>query len=254
MVDLRHPLAVLASRMPWPQIEASQALVFAHRDRKGRLSEGADMFGPTLEAAGAGTSNAGRPRLPIRLMAARLYLKHAYNERDETLVERWAQDVYFQFFSGQAYFEPRFPCDRAQISRFRPEALVAACCGGMTGLPDMFNSTPSHQVDTGADQCDPAPPHGRHMFAQPKSHQRRNDKPHAHQGIGLADIPTRQDGKPYQSTQSVKRETQDDHGLRHRQPGCCTRMGAHAGFERKLRADRQQHAGHSKQEWVHGGP
>ena len=28
------------------------------------------------------------------------------------------QDVYFQFFSGQVYFEPRLPCDPAQISRF----------------------------------------------------------------------------------------------------------------------------------------
>ena len=86
MIDLRHPLAVLASRMPWSQIEASLAPVFAHRDRKGRLSEGADMFGPTMAVAGAGISNAGRPRLPIRLMVALLYLKHAYNESDESLV------------------------------------------------------------------------------------------------------------------------------------------------------------------------
>ena len=90
MIDLRHPLAVLASRMPWPQIEGSLAPVFAHLDRAGRLSEGADMFGPTLAVAGAGISNAGRPRLPIRLMVALLYLKHAYNESDESLVERWA--------------------------------------------------------------------------------------------------------------------------------------------------------------------
>ena len=33
MIDLRHPLAVLASRMPWQQIEASVAQVFS---RKGR--------------------------------------------------------------------------------------------------------------------------------------------------------------------------------------------------------------------------
>jgi hypothetical protein len=114
MIDLRHPLAVLASRMPWSEIEASLAPVFAHRDRKGRLSEGADMFGPTLAVAGAGISNAGRPRLPIRLMVALLYLKYAYNESDESLVERWAQDVYFQFFSGQVYFAPRLPRDPAQ--------------------------------------------------------------------------------------------------------------------------------------------
>jgi len=44
----RHPLAVLASHKPWPQIESSLAPVFAHRDRKGWLSQGADVFGPTL--------------------------------------------------------------------------------------------------------------------------------------------------------------------------------------------------------------
>jgi len=54
MVDMRHPLAVLASRMPWPQIEAALAPAFAHKDRKGRTVEGADMFGPTLSVAGAG--------------------------------------------------------------------------------------------------------------------------------------------------------------------------------------------------------
>lgn len=143
MIDLRHPLAVLASRMPWPQIEASLASVFAHRDRKGRLSEGADMFGPALTVAGAGISNAGRPRLPIRLMVALLYLKHAYNESDESLVERWAQDVYFQFFSGQVYFEPRFPCDPAQISRFRRVL-------GEAGVEQLLKTTIEAAVDMGA--------------------------------------------------------------------------------------------------------
>jgi hypothetical protein len=53
MVDLRHPLAVLASRMPWPQIEAALAPAFAHKDRKGRAVKGAGMFGPALSVAGA---------------------------------------------------------------------------------------------------------------------------------------------------------------------------------------------------------
>ena len=143
MIDLRHPLAVLASRMPWPQIEASLAPVFAHLDRAGRLSEGADMFGPTLAMAGAGISNAGRPRLPIRLMVALLYLKHAYNESDESLVERWAQDVYFQFFSGQVYFEPRLPCDPAQISRFRRVL-------GEAGVEQLLKTTIEAAVAMGA--------------------------------------------------------------------------------------------------------
>jgi IS5 family transposase len=143
MIDLRHPLAVLASRMPWADIEAALTPVFAHCDRKGRTVEGADLFGPTLAVAGGGVSNAGRPRLPIRLMVALLYLKHAYNESDESLVERWAQDVYFQFFSGQVYFEPRLPCDPAQISRFRRVL-------GEAGVEQLLKTTIEAAVAMGA--------------------------------------------------------------------------------------------------------
>ena len=72
MIDMRHPLAVLATRMPWPQIEASLAPLFAHRARPGRVLADADLFGSTAELVGSGVSNAGRPRLPIRLMASLL--------------------------------------------------------------------------------------------------------------------------------------------------------------------------------------
>lgn len=119
MIDLRHPLAVLATRIPWAEIEAALAPAFAHKDRAGRTVEGADLFGPTLAVAGAGVSNAGRPRLPIRLMVSLLYLKHAYGESDESVVERWAENVQWQFFSGMAYYEPRLPCDATQLGRFR---------------------------------------------------------------------------------------------------------------------------------------
>lgn len=68
MVDPRHPLAVLARRMPWSQIEASLAPLFARKARMGKSREDADMFGPTLVVAAGGVSRAGRPRLPIRLI------------------------------------------------------------------------------------------------------------------------------------------------------------------------------------------
>jgi transposase, IS5 family len=119
MIDLRHPLAVLATRMPWADIEASLAPAFAHKDRSGKVVEGADMFGPTAELVGAGVSARGRRRLPIRLMVSLLYLKHAFNLSDEELVERWAENVVWQFFSGMSYYEPRLPCDATQIGRFR---------------------------------------------------------------------------------------------------------------------------------------
>jgi transposase, IS5 family len=119
MIDLRHPLAVLATRMPWAEIEASLAPAFAHKDRAGKVLDGADLFGATAELVGAGVSARGRRRLPIRLMVALLYLKHAFNLSDEELVERWSENVQWQFFSGRAYYEPRLPCDHTQIGRFR---------------------------------------------------------------------------------------------------------------------------------------
>jgi IS5 family transposase len=48
-----------------------------------------------------------------------LYLKHAFNLSDEELCARWAESVPWQFFSGQTYYEPRFPCDPTQMGRFR---------------------------------------------------------------------------------------------------------------------------------------
>jgi IS5 family transposase len=118
MIDLRHPLALLSWRMPWEQIEGQLSPLLLHRYRPG-VARDVVSFGPTVQIAGSGVSNVGRPRSPIRLMVSLLYLKHSYNERDESLVERWSQDVYFRYFSGMDYFEPRLPCDATQIGLFR---------------------------------------------------------------------------------------------------------------------------------------
>ena len=134
MIDLRHPLAVLARRMPWGQIEAALAPAFARKDRPGQVMAGSDLFGPTLEIAGAGVSAAGRPRLSIRLMASLLYLKHAFNLSDEEVAARWAENVVWQYFSGQEYYEPRLPCDATQIGRFR--AAI-----GEAGVAELLKAT-----------------------------------------------------------------------------------------------------------------
>lgn len=117
MIDMAHPLAVLTRRMPWDEIEKALAPAFAHKDRAGREVEDANLFGTTMQLAGAGVSNRGRPRLPIRLMVALLYLKHDVS--DEELVERWSENLVWQFFSGMAYYTPKLPCDATQIGRFR---------------------------------------------------------------------------------------------------------------------------------------
>jgi IS5 family transposase len=40
-------------------------------------------------------------------MAALLYFKHAFNLSDEELVERWAENVVWQYFGGRDYYEPK---------------------------------------------------------------------------------------------------------------------------------------------------
>ena len=56
MIDLRHPLAVLARRMPWEEVEIALAPALSHRDRKGRQVEGADLFGTTGQLVGTGSA------------------------------------------------------------------------------------------------------------------------------------------------------------------------------------------------------
>jgi IS5 family transposase len=143
MIDLRHPLAVLAHRMPWAQIESALAPAFARKTRRGQAVAGSDLFGTSLQIAGAGLSAAGRPRLPIRLMAALLYLKHAFNLSDEELVARWSENVVWQYFSGQDYYTPELPCDATQLGRFRTAI-------GEAGVEELLKATIDTAVQTKA--------------------------------------------------------------------------------------------------------
>jgi IS5 family transposase len=119
MIDLKHPLAVLATRLPWGAIEAALAPKLARQALPSKRVQGRDLLGSFEVEFGGGVSPAGRPRLPVRLMASLLYLKNSFNLSDEELVERWAENVQWQFFSGMEYYEPRLPCDATQIGRFR---------------------------------------------------------------------------------------------------------------------------------------
>lgn len=143
MIDLSHPLAVLARRMPWSQIEVVLAPYFARAPRAGRSQQVQDWFGTTVQVAGGGVSSAGRPRLPIRLMAALLYLKHVFNLSDEELVQRWSENVVWQYFSGQEYYSPKLPCDATQIGRFR-KAI------GEAGVEELLKASIDTAVQTKA--------------------------------------------------------------------------------------------------------
>lgn len=134
MIDLRHPLAVLAQALPWAQLEAAVAPSLVRQvAATGSSSADTDLFGAVPAMAGA-PSHAGRPRLPIRLMISLLYLKHAFDLSDEALVLRWSENIVWQYFSGQHYYEPRLPCDATQVGRFRA-AL------GEAGVEELLKAT-----------------------------------------------------------------------------------------------------------------
>lgn len=64
-------------------------------------------------------SDNGRPAKPIRLMCGLLILKHLRNISDESVVEQWSENAYFQYFCGMHEFVPSFPCASSELVHFR---------------------------------------------------------------------------------------------------------------------------------------
>src|SRR6476660_6692203 len=48
-----------------------------------------------------------------------LLLKHIYGLSDEGVCERWVHDPYFQFFTGEEFFQHTFPHERSDLSHWR---------------------------------------------------------------------------------------------------------------------------------------
>jgi Transposase domain (DUF772) len=150
MVDHRHPLVVLSKRLPWAALEQALAPHFARQPRP-RLAKQVtvDLLGAHEVEFGNGISNAGRPRLSIRLMSSLQYLKNSFNLSDEELVQRWSENVVWQFFSGMQYYKPRLPCDPTQTPcRGRRRSGAVAQGHHRDGGRD-----PSHQAQR-AGACD----------------------------------------------------------------------------------------------------
>jgi hypothetical protein len=61
----------------------------------------------------------GRPAKPIRLMCGLLILKHLRNLSDESVVEQWSENAYFQYLCGMHEFVPSFPCNSSELVHFR---------------------------------------------------------------------------------------------------------------------------------------
>jgi IS5 family transposase len=51
------------------------------------------------------------------LIAGLHYLQHTYGLSDEQVVQRWAENPYWQYFCGETYFQPALPIDASSITR-----------------------------------------------------------------------------------------------------------------------------------------
>jgi transposase, IS5 family len=101
LIDQRHELVRLEKLIDWQSFEQCWSPQF--------------------------TSTTARPALPTRLMAALLYLKHAYAVSDEDVVERWCENPYWQHFSGERYFRHELPCDASSLTRWRQRTRASRC-------------------------------------------------------------------------------------------------------------------------------
>lgn len=61
----------------------------------------------------------GRPGFPIRMVAGMLLLKRMFDESDESVLERWVENPYWQYFTGEINFQHEAPFDRTELIKFR---------------------------------------------------------------------------------------------------------------------------------------
>ncbi len=71
--------------------------------------------------------------MPPRLVAGLVYLQQAYDCSDEAVVNAWIENPYFQYFTGETYFQTELPIDPSSLTRWRQrigdegvETLLAA--------------------------------------------------------------------------------------------------------------------------------
>jgi transposase, IS5 family len=65
------------------------------------------------------SSTQGRPAKAIRLMVSLLILKQLRNLSDESIVEQWTENAYYQYFGGEKLFSVKPPCAATELVEFR---------------------------------------------------------------------------------------------------------------------------------------
>ena len=67
----------------------------------------------------------GAPGKAIRLMVGLQYLKYTFNESDESVVDRWVENPYWQYFCGFTHMQHEVPIDPSSMSRWRKRVGAA---------------------------------------------------------------------------------------------------------------------------------
>jgi IS5 family transposase len=92
LIDPRHELVKLAALIDWDQFDTQWGTAFCE---------------------------VGRPAIATRLMAGLHYLKHTFGLSDEQVVQRWAENPYWQYFCGEIYFQHQLPVNPSSLTRWR---------------------------------------------------------------------------------------------------------------------------------------
>ncbi len=61
----------------------------------------------------------GAPAKSTRLMIGLHYLKHAFNESDESVVEKWVENPYWQYFCGYTHLQHVCPIHPTSMTKWR---------------------------------------------------------------------------------------------------------------------------------------
>lgn len=115
LVKPNHPLVKLAHALDWSEFE--QTLITS-------------------------TPETGRPTLPTRLMVGLHYLKAMYHESDESVVEKWIENPYWQYFYGEQCFQHDFPCHPISLVKWQKRVGVDEIAKIHQAIANLFG--PSH--------------------------------------------------------------------------------------------------------------
>ncbi len=107
IINLDHPLCRLSHQIDWGYYEEKFS---AHYSDKGRCGK------------------------PTRLLISLHLLKHMFNESDESVVERFIENPYWQYFAGFEYFQHDLPLDPTSMVKWRNRI-------GSEGVKEIFNMT-----------------------------------------------------------------------------------------------------------------